>query len=78
MFVFRSTVTGVHVTPPPAMRLERRHCVPEGGIAHTGLAHAGERSFDLNAITNPRTPYSEPAAPVITRWFAQIGALVSV
>ena len=73
-----STVTGVHVTPPPTMRLTLRHCVPDGGIDHTGLAHAGERSFDLNAMTNPRTPYSEPAAPVMTRCSAQIGALVSV
>jgi hypothetical protein len=29
------------------------------------------------AIVKPRTPYSEPAAPTIRRWFAQIGALVS-
>jgi hypothetical protein len=57
-----STVTGVQVTPPPTMRLTRRHCVPDGGIAETGFAHAGDRSLVRNAVTKPRTPYSEPAA----------------
>ena len=72
-----STVTGVQVTPPPTMRLTLRQLVPDGGIDQTGFAQAGERSLDLYAITKPRTPYSEPAAPMMTRCFAQIGALVS-
>ena len=44
--------------------------------SRTALGQAGFRSV-VYAITKPRIPYSEPAAPTITRWFAQIGALVS-
>jgi hypothetical protein len=75
--VVGSTVTGVHTTPPPARVEPRRHSVPAGGIVQNGLGQAGRRSLDRYAITKPRTPYSDPAAPKITVWSAQIGALVS-
>ena len=42
-----------------------------------GFGQAGPRSLVRYAMTNPRTPYSEPAAPITRRWSAQIGALVS-
>ncbi len=71
-----STVVGVQTTPPPTSVPFRRHDVPAGGIVQKGFGHAGVRSVRY-AITKPRTPYSEPAAPTIKRWFAQIGALVS-
>ena len=63
-------------------RRRRRACrtaassVPAGGIVQNGFGQAGVRSV-WYAITKPRTPYSEPAAPTISRWLAQIGALVS-
>ena len=76
MFVVVSTVTGVQTAPPPTMREARRHDCRSGGIVQNGLGQAGLRSV-VYAITKPRIPYSEPAAPTITRWFAQIGALVS-
>ena len=71
-----STVTGVQTAPPPTTRLWERQLCCSGGIVQNGFGHAGRRSV-VYAITNPRTPYSEPAAPAITRFPAQIGALVS-
>ena len=71
-----SIVVGVQTTPPPASRAKRRQLVPSGGIVQNGCGQAGVRSV-WYAIAKPRTPYSEPAAPTTSRWFAQIGALVS-
>ena len=48
-----------------------------GGIVQNGFGQAGFRSDVRNAMTKPRTPYSEPAAPRITLCAAHIGALVS-
>ena len=76
VFVVVSTVTGVQTAPPPTTREARRHDCRSGGTVQNGLGHAGFRS-GVYAITNPRMPYSEPAAPTRTRLFAQIGALVS-
>ena len=76
VFVAVSTVTGVQTAPPPTMREARRHDWKSGGTVQNGLGHAGLRSV-VHAITKPRIPYSEPAAPIRTRWFAQIGELVS-
>jgi len=76
VFVVGSTVVGVQTTPPPTSVPYFRQLVPAGGIVQNGFGHAGVRSV-WYAITKPRTPYSEPAAPTITRWSAQIGALVS-
>ena len=69
-------MTGVHTLPPPTMRLAARQLVCSGGIVQYGLGQAGRRSV-VYAITNPRVPYSDPAAPKTTRWSAHIGALVS-
>ena len=77
VFVFVSMLTGVQTTPPPMMRERLRQLVPGGGIVQNGFAQAGFRSEVRNAMTKPRTPYSEPAAPKITLWAAHIGALVS-
>ena len=76
MFVVVSTVVGVHTAPPPTMRDARRHDWKSGGTVQKALGQAGFRSV-VYAITKPRIPYSEPAAPTIRRWLAQIGALVS-
>ena len=76
MFVAASTVTGVQTAPPPTTREARRQDWRSGGIVQNGLGQAGRRSV-VYAITKPRIPYSDPAAPTSTRWFAQIGALVS-
>ena len=75
MFVVASTVTGVQTAPPPTSLPRLRHSVCGGGIVQYGFAQAGVR-FVRQAITKPRIPYSEPAAPIRTRPFAQIGALV--
>ena len=71
-----STVVGVQTAPPPTIREARRHDWKSGGIVQNALGQAGFRSV-VYAITKPRIPYSEPAAPTITRLLAQIGALVS-
>ena len=46
-----------------------------GGIVQNGDGHAGFR-FVLYAITKPRLPRSEPAAPKTSVLLAHIGALV--
>ena len=64
---------------PPRRRRFARRAATTGSRAEpsrTALGQAGFRSV-VYAITKPRIPYSEPAAPTITRLFAQIGALVS-
>ena len=76
MFVFASIVTGVHTGPPPTIREARRQDWRSGGIVQNGVGQAGLRSV-VYAITKPRLPRSEPAAPKISLPFAQIGALVS-
>src|SRR5437868_2362873 len=76
VLVSGSAVTGVQTAPPPTMRLCERQLCRSGGIVQTGFGHAGRRSV-VHAITKPRTPYSEPAAPAKMRCPAQIGALVS-
>ena len=58
-----SIVTGVHTAPPPTIRESRRHDCRSGGIVQNGVGHAGLRS-GVYAITKPRMPYSEPAAPM--------------
>ena len=71
-----SIVTGVHTAPPPTIRESRRHDWRSGGIVQNGVGQAGRRS-GVYAITKPRIPYSEPAAPMTTRPSAHTGALVS-
>ena len=71
-----SIVTGVHTAPPPTIRESRRHDWRSGGIVQNGVGQAGRRS-GVYAITKPRIPYSEPAAPMTTRPPAHTGALVS-
>jgi hypothetical protein len=76
VFVAASMVTGVQTAPPPTTRDVRRHDWRSGGIVQNGVGQAGRR-FVVYAMTKPRMPYSEPAAPISTRWLAQTGALVS-
>ena len=58
-----------------------RQLVPAGGIVQNGFGQAGVRSV-WYAITKPRTPYSEPAAPTTRRWLradrrARLGVAVA-
>ena len=71
-----SIVTGVQTGPPPTSLDPRRHDWRSGGIVQNGVGQAGFR-FVVYAMTNPRFPRSEPAAPKTSRLFAQIGVLVS-
>ena len=74
VLVVLSIVTGVQTGPPPTSR-DRRHPVRSGGIVQNGDGHAGFR-FGVYAITKPRLPRSEPAAPKTSVLLAHIGALV--
>ena len=76
VFVFESIVTGVQTGPPPMIRDARRQDCRSGGIVQNGVGQAGFRS-GVYAITKPRGPRSEPAAPKISLPFAQTAALVS-